>query len=112
VVLVVSARWLQALKIDPTNMLILRDNSLLQIQIRDLEGFVETRRRILTEKPQNKGHWMAFALANHLNGHPDKAVEVIDKFQVTTTEHRVRDYEESELMLYKAQVRWGWEQRS
>lgn len=44
----------QALKLDPTNMLILRDNSLLQVQMRDLNGFLETRRRILTDKPNNK----------------------------------------------------------
>jgi peptide alpha-N-acetyltransferase len=44
----------QALKIDPGNMLILRDNSLLQIQMRDYAGFVETRRRILMDKASNK----------------------------------------------------------
>jgi len=44
----------QALKIDPSNMLILRDNSLLQVQMRDYNGFVETRRKILMDKSNNK----------------------------------------------------------
>jgi len=99
----------QALKIDPGNMLILRDSSLLQVQMRDLEGFCETRRRILVEKPNQKSHWMAFAVAHHLAGRPAMAFDLLSQFQKTLEDGsasagRTKDYEESELVLYKAQL--------
>eukprot|EP00613_Pedinella_sp_CCMP2098_P071573 CAMPEP_0171911540 /NCGR_PEP_ID=MMETSP0993-20121228/10359_1 /TAXON_ID=483369 /ORGANISM="non described non described, Strain CCMP2098" /LENGTH=1206 /DNA_ID=CAMNT_0012545077 /DNA_START=28 /DNA_END=3644 /DNA_ORIENTATION=+ len=92
----------QALKNDPGNMLILKDNSLLQVQMRDLKGFVETRRRILVEKPSTRVHWLAFALAHHLNGDLKVAVEVLDQYAHTLGPGvRVKDYEESELVMYR-----------
>ncbi|KAH8095847.1 hypothetical protein JL720_3179 [Aureococcus anophagefferens] len=51
----------QALKIDPDNVQILRDLSLLQVQLRDGRGFLETRRKLLQLKPNNKMHWVAYA---------------------------------------------------
>ena len=53
----------QALRIDTENLQILRDLSLLQVQTRDLHGFCETRRRLLQLKPNNKLHWMAYAVS-------------------------------------------------
>jgi peptide alpha-N-acetyltransferase len=82
-------------------MLILKDNSLLQVQMRDLKGFVETRRLILVEKPQNRGHWLAFAVAHHLAGNLSTAIEVLDQFSQTISSTRAKDYEESELVLYR-----------
>ena len=57
----------QALRIDPDNLNILRDASLLQIQMRDHRGFVESRRRLLTLKPTLKVNRIGFAVAHHLN---------------------------------------------
>jgi len=95
----------QALKIDPGNMLILKDNSLLQIQLRDFDGFAESRRQILMLKSSQKGNWMGFAVAQHMAGRPDAALDIIDKY-IKTLEgtERVKDYDESELMLYKADL--------
>ncbi|KAK6148908.1 hypothetical protein DH2020_016433 [Rehmannia glutinosa] len=79
-----------ALRIDPDNIEILRDLSLLQsdsekqmvklnrivqetglakimAQMRDLEGFVETRQQLLTLKPNHRMNWIGFAVAQHLN---------------------------------------------
>ena len=58
----------QALKIDSDNLQILRDLSMLQVQMRDLPGFAMTRKTILQNKPNGKINWLAFALARHLTG--------------------------------------------
>ena len=55
----------QALRIDSGNLQILRDLSLLQIQLRDLHGFALTRQTILNLKPNQMIHWLTFALSKH-----------------------------------------------
>ena len=57
-----------ALRIDPDNLQILKDLSLLQAQMRDRVGFVETRRQLLTLKSNNRSNWIAFALSQYLKG--------------------------------------------
>ncbi|KAJ1450189.1 NMDA receptor-regulated protein 1-domain-containing protein [Pelagophyceae sp. CCMP2097] len=105
----------QALKIDCDNVQILRDLSLLQVQLRDSQGFLETRRSILRLKPNNKMHWVAYALANHLAGLGATAVQVIDAFEATVLANsgakegappRVvpANYEDSELALYRNSI--------
>ena len=47
-----------ALRIDRDNLQILRDLSLLQIQLRDYDAFVETRRQLLTLKSSQKNNWI------------------------------------------------------
>ena len=92
----------QALKIDSDNVQILRDLSLLQVQLRDTRGFLETRRRLLTLKSTNKMHWIAYAVANHLDGKGNEAIKVIDAYGETVKEEgRERNYENSELALYR-----------
>ncbi|KAG9150983.1 hypothetical protein Leryth_003095 [Lithospermum erythrorhizon] len=56
-----------ALRIDPENIEILRDLSLLQAQTRDLAGFVETRQQLLTLKANHRMNWIGFAVSHHLN---------------------------------------------
>ncbi|KAG1367624.1 N-terminal acetyltransferase A complex auxiliary subunit NAA15 [Cocos nucifera] len=56
-----------ALKIDPDNIEILRDLSLLQAQMRDLTGFIETRQQLLTLKPNHRMNWIGFAVSHHLS---------------------------------------------
>ena len=36
--------------------------------MRDKAGFAESRRQLLTLKPNNRGNWIAFAIAQHLQG--------------------------------------------
>ena len=57
-----------ALRIDTENQQILRDLSSLQVQMRDDQGFKETRRMLLTLKPNSKNNWIAFAISQHLLG--------------------------------------------
>jgi len=97
----------QALRIDPENLQILRDLSLLQIQMRDLKGFVVTRHTILTLKPNNKIHWLAFALAKHLNNDREGAISIIDIYLGTLTENSPelhRGFESSELAMYRNSI--------
>ena len=58
--------YMQALKIDDSNVQILKDMSLLQVQIRDLEGLHSTRLKILQNIPKQPTNWIALAVANHL----------------------------------------------
>ena len=97
----------QALRIDEENLQIMRDMSLLQIQMRDLSGFKDTRLRILTLRPNSKVHWLSYALSVHVNGDPDAAVGILDSYFGTLDEDCVefeKNFESSELALYKNQV--------
>ncbi|GAB2269440.1 N-alpha-acetyltransferase 16, NatA auxiliary subunit [Dionaea muscipula] len=93
-----------ALKIDPDNIEILRDLSLLQAQMRDLAGFVETRQQLLTLKPNHRMNWIGFAVAHHLNSNASKAIDILEAYEGTLED----DYppenertEHSEMLLYK-----------
>ncbi|KAG4961581.1 hypothetical protein JHK87_038214 [Glycine soja] len=93
-----------ALKIDPDNIEILRDLSLLQAQMRDLSGFVETRQQLLTLKSNHRMNWIGFAVAHHLNSNASKAIEILEAYEGTLED----DYppenewcEHGEMLLYK-----------
>jgi len=97
----------QALRIDEQNLQILRDLSLLQIQMRDLDGFVITRHKILTLKPNNKNHWLAFALAKHLTSDREGAISVIDIYLGTLNAQSPelqRGFESGELAMYRNKI--------
>ena len=97
----------QALRIDPGNIQILRDLSFLQIQMRDLDGFVTSRNELLNLKSNFKINWMAFALARHLAGDLDGAIKVIDTYLSTLSEGSSelgRCFESSELALYRNSI--------
>jgi len=95
--------YLNALRIEKHHMQILKDLGNLQVQMRDLEGFVETKRTILIENKKLKVNWIGFAVANHLYGDLDQALKVIDAF-LSTLDNRERGYEEGELVLYKTLI--------
>lgn len=48
----------------------------MQIQLRDIPGFVETRHQLLILKPANRNNWITFAVAHHLNKNYELALEV------------------------------------
>ena len=47
-----------------------------QIQLRDLPGFAEARHQLLQLRPGNRANWINFAVAHHLNGNHELAVQV------------------------------------
>ncbi|KAF5466665.1 hypothetical protein F2P56_016572 [Juglans regia] len=93
-----------ALRIDPDNIEILRDLSLLQAQMRDLTGFVETRQQLLSLKPNHRMNWIGFAVAHHLNSNASKAVEILEAYEGTLEDDHPPDnerWEHGEMLLYK-----------
>ncbi|KAL2608858.1 hypothetical protein R1flu_027431 [Riccia fluitans] len=93
-----------ALRIDPENIQILRDLSLLQAQMRDMAGFVETRRQLLTIKPSHRANWIGFAIAHHCNYDAAMAVQILEAYEGTLEDDYPPDnerYEHSEMLLYK-----------
>jgi tetratricopeptide (TPR) repeat protein len=97
----------QALRIDIGNIQILKDLGLLQIQMRDLDGFTKTQHEILELKPNLKGNWLSFALGKHMQEDPQGAVGVIDTFLSTLEEGSVdleKNFETSELAMYKNSI--------
>ncbi|CAL9113079.1 unnamed protein product [Musa textilis] len=93
-----------ALKIDPDNIEILRDLSLLQVQMRDLTGFVETRQQLLSLKPNHRMNWIGFAVAHHLNSNALKAVDILEAYEGTLEDDYPPEnehYEHGEMLLYK-----------
>ncbi|KAF5739129.1 acetyltransferase-related family protein [Tripterygium wilfordii] len=96
-----------ALKIDPDNIEILRDLSLLQAQMRDLTGFVETRQQLLTLKPNHRMNWIGFSVAHHLNSHASKAVDILEAYEGTLENDYPPDNERcehGEMLLYKVSL--------
>ncbi|GMH64765.1 hypothetical protein TrRE_jg11195, partial [Triparma retinervis] len=102
----------QALRIDPNNMQILRDLSLLQIQTRDYKGFSETRHALLDNKPSARFNWIAFAMGKHLAGDTKSAIAAIDSFLAQVKDKsidagdtaREADFAVSEMQMYKNQI--------
>jgi hypothetical protein len=48
----------------------------VQVQMRDMAGFVETRQQLLNLKPANKTNWISLAIAHHLSGNYSIAAQV------------------------------------
>ncbi|XP_069457331.1 N-alpha-acetyltransferase 16, NatA auxiliary subunit isoform X5 [Ovis canadensis] len=94
-----------ALKLDKDNLQILRDLSLLQIQMRDLEGYRETRYQLLQLRPTQRASWIGYAVAHHLLKDYEMALKLLEEFRQTQQVPPSKiDYEYSELILYQNQV--------
>lgn len=92
-----------ALKWDKDNIQILRDLSLLQIQMRDLEGYRDTRYQLFKLRPSQHASWIGFAMSYHLLGDYDTASDILESFRASQTVES-HDYKHSELLLYQNQV--------
>jgi tetratricopeptide (TPR) repeat protein len=97
-------KWSQALKRDKDNNQILRDLSLLQIQMRENAGFAETRRQLLTLNAKNRNYWIGFVVATHYAGDLPKALLILESYESTLEKVEAPEYEHGELLLYKAQI--------
>jgi N-alpha-acetyltransferase 15/16, NatA auxiliary subunit len=98
--------YLQALRRDPENQQIIKDLALLQIQIRDYEGFEESRRKLLLVRPNQRNNWLGVAVSFHLQGNFDQALQVLKTYQDTLddVEDDQDPFEQSELLLYKISI--------
>ncbi|XP_015440387.1 PREDICTED: N-alpha-acetyltransferase 15, NatA auxiliary subunit [Dufourea novaeangliae] len=91
-----------ALKWDKDNIQILRDLSLLQIQMRDLEGYKDTRYQLFMLRPTQRASWIGFAISYHLLKDYEMALKILDTFR--NSPMICYDYEQSELLLYQNMV--------
>lgn len=92
--------YIQALKLDKNNLQVLRDLSVLQMHTRDLDGCLETRNKLLTQRPNQKASWVGYAIVQHLRGNLDTAATVIYEFLKVQTAVEPYNYEHSELLMY------------
>ncbi len=67
---------------------------------RDLEGCLETRNRLLTERPNQKASWVGYAIVQHLLGNHETAATIIYEFLKVQTSVEPYNYEHSELLMY------------
>lgn len=74
-----------ALKWEKDNIQILRDLSLLQIQMRDLEGYRETRHQLFKLRPSQHASWIGFAMSYHLMGDYETANSILETFRSSQT---------------------------
>ena len=94
-----------ALKIEPEQHNILRDLALLQIQMRDYAGYLESRRTMLKQRPQVRQNWTGVAIAHHLLGEYKLAENILTTFEGTLKQTPPRsDIEHSEAVLYKNMI--------
>ena len=94
-----------ALKLEPDSVQIQRDLALLQVQMRDYSGFVQTRRMLLQGRPQLRQNWNALAVALHLSGDLAGAENVLHKYEETLKQTPARsDMEHAEAVLYKNSI--------
>lgn len=91
-----------ALKLEPDSQPIQRDLALLQIQMRDYQGYVQSRSAMLQSKPGIRQNWTALAIAHHLAGNLTDAENVLTTYEETLKTPPSRgDMEHSEAVLYK-----------
>lgn len=93
-----------ALRIEPDNVVVLRDLANLQTHLHDWKGLQETRRELLVSKGNNKQNWVGFILSHFLSGNYDVALEVVDCYVSTLPEDQPADSESSEIEMFKALI--------
>ena len=50
--------------------------SMIQVQMRDISGFIETRNTLLAGKSSQRNNWISFAIAHHLDRNYTLAAQV------------------------------------
>lgn len=91
-----------ALKLEPESHQIQKDLALLQMQMRDYQGYVQSRRAILQNKTLIRQNWTALAVAQHLAGELHDAYLTLTTFEETLRSPPPKtDIEHGEAVLYK-----------
>ncbi|KAI9732470.1 MAG: hypothetical protein M1818_007508 [Claussenomyces sp. TS43310] len=94
-----------ALKLDPESQQIQRDLALLQIQTRDYDGYIASRRAMLQARSHMRQNWTALAVAQHLAGNLAEAERVLTMYEETLKSPPSKtDIESSEAIMYKNSV--------
>ncbi len=91
-----------ALKLEPDSQQIQKDLALLQMQMRDYQGYIQSRRTILQSRSGLRQNWTALAIAQHLAGELADAEQTLSTYEDTLRSPPPRsDTEHSEAVLYK-----------
>ena len=91
-----------ALKLEPESAQIQRDLAILQVQMRDYAGYVQSRQTMLQARPQLRQSWTALSIAHHLSGNLAEAENVLTTYEGTLKSTPSRyDLEHSESVMYK-----------
>ncbi|RPA78796.1 N-terminal acetyltransferase catalytic subunit [Ascobolus immersus RN42] len=94
-----------ALKLEPDSANILRDLALLQAQMRDWNGYVESRRLMLGQKPNLRMNWTGLAVALHMSGNYEEAEGILTKYEESLKVQPPKDdLEHAEALLYKNMI--------
>ncbi|KAI9756716.1 MAG: hypothetical protein M4579_003717 [Chaenotheca gracillima] len=94
-----------ALKLEPESQQIQRDLALLQVQMRDYQGYITSRRTMLQARPALRQNWTALAVANHLAEDLTSAENVLTTYEETLkTPPSKNDMEHAEALLYKNSI--------
>ncbi|KAG6836733.1 hypothetical protein H0H93_004139 [Arthromyces matolae] len=96
--------YTQALRFDKDNINILRDAAQLQTQLRHYDSLVETRHTLLKIRPTLRQHWIALAVAYHLNGNLSEARKTLEHYELTLKNVADYDIEHSETLLYHIRI--------
>lgn len=92
--------YVNALKFDPDNLVVLRDLAVIQSQLRLFPGLVETRRSLVVRQPDVRGHHTALAVAHHFNKDYTSAEKVLRDFDGKLVVRPKNNLEHSMTTLY------------
>ena len=91
-----------ALRLEPDSQQIQRDLALLQIQMRDYQGYIQSRKAMLQARPALRANWTALAIAHHLAGELTEAERTMTTYEETLRSPPPKtDTEHAEAVLYK-----------
>ena len=91
-----------ALKLAPESTQIQKDLALLQIQMRDYQGYTQSRRSMLQQKTLLRQNWTALAVAQHLSGDLADAERTLTTYEEIIKKPPPKsDIEHHEAILYK-----------
>ncbi|KAG5364658.1 N-terminal acetyltransferase A complex subunit nat1 [Yarrowia sp. E02] len=86
----------KSLTIDPNNQNVLRDLSLMQVQTREYDQLVITRRKHLTDKPEIRANWTGLAVALFLKGDYSAAARTLAAYEESAPEKEAKDKTQSD----------------
>ncbi|EGD73672.1 hypothetical protein PTSG_05385 [Salpingoeca rosetta] len=92
--------FLRAAQIEAENQTILRDLSHLQVQVRDYEGFRDTRRKFLELRGGVRASWLGYGVAQHMTGEISGAIETMTQYLGLQDDANTNAYETSEMHMY------------
>ncbi|KAK3306431.1 NMDA receptor-regulated protein 1-domain-containing protein [Chaetomium strumarium] len=94
-----------ALKLEPDSHQIQRDLAVLQVQMRDYQGYIQSRFVMLKARPQLRQNWTGLAIAYHLDGNLEQAENILTTYESSVTTKPLKsDLENSEALLYKNSI--------